>query len=182
MSTNIQDPNVAAYAKARVQTVVSMMGASGWNVHTANPELMVPSSIFFYVFDHVSRWCWMCSIPKPVFYEAADNLASIGLPECVSAVAGLVGSRDGMSSDWENQLGVALTGYITKTATYGQSNHGSSAPHFVVINYGKSKMVRPFAVPGGDRFVLPAQRVMELVRVVVSRDTITHPDWVDLRL
>lgn len=108
----------------------------------------------------------------------AATLTSVGLPQCVSAVAGLIGSRAGMSSDWENELCIALTGYITKTATYDQSAHGSSAPHFVVINYGKSEMIRPFAIPGSDRFLLPAQHVMQLVQIVVSRDTIMHPEWV----
>ena len=61
----------ADYMAARVQTIHTVARASGWELHTSNAELMVESSVFFYVFDTQSNWCWSCSIPKTMFFETS---------------------------------------------------------------------------------------------------------------
>lgn len=169
---------IESFEKARIQSIESVMKASDWKLQIHDRNAMVPSSIFLYVYDTQSKWLWLCTIAKTDFYFASAKLHTISVEQSASAVAAFIGLHNGEpSGTWEAQLALALTAYITKTATY-QQGKGVAAPHFVVINYGATNNVRPFAIPGSDRFALPVDQIHKMVAQVIDRDKLLHPHWV----
>lgn len=168
-----------AYEKARVKTVLLNLSSGGWGVDIKDEAQIVDSSIFIYVFDQESEWCWMCAIAKRSFHEATLLTARLNVEHASSAVAGLIHERgtSGQSREWSYGLAYALTAYIAKTKTFAMAEEGKKAPHFGIINYGRSERVRPFALPGSDRFSLPAQYFLQAARSVMAIDSKNHPEW-----
>lgn len=171
-----------AYMAARVQVVQSIARASGWELHTSNAELMVESSVFFYVFDTQCNWCWSCSLPKSMFFEASLQTNDFTVEQAASSlqakISDCVGRPAGPDQQWENELAIHLVAYVTKTETYRQTQRATRAPHFGVLHYSKTRMIRPFALKGSDRFLLPAATVLEYAKDVISVDSQRHPEWV----
>lgn len=167
------------YEKARVKTVLLNMNAGGWGVDLKDEAQMVDSSIFIYVLDSESDWCWMCAIGKQRFQEATLLTARLNVEHASSAVAGLIRERgtSEQNQQWSYSLAYALTAYIAKTKTFAMAEEGRKVPHFGIINYGRSERLRPFALPGSDRFALPAQYFLEAARSVMDIDSKNHPEW-----
>lgn len=169
-----------AFSAARMGVKTSVMKAGGWVVGQANEQQMVQPAIFFYVHDHQTRWTWMCSLPKNLFFEAAQNLPSYEMGMATHGVAHLVeqASKGMAQGEWEEDLAKLLSAYIIKTSTYERAGQGNLAPHFLVVHYGNTQLLRPAAINGSDQFALTAQQVMEAFVHIVTLDGVRNPQWV----
>jgi hypothetical protein len=169
-----------AFKAARISTATIVNAAGGWCPRIRNEELMVSSSFFIYLYDQQTKWCWMCSIPKSAFQEAAQRLPSSTPAQAAGGVSELVSkaASGNEEENWEEVLSLLLVAYLRGTATFSSATTGSGAPHFVVIRYGAASMVRPFAVNGNDRFPLSVDRVLGAVDYVMKLDRVNHPEWI----
>lgn len=176
----IASTQTEAFKAARISTATIVNAAGGWCPRIKNEELMVPNSIFIYVFDQHTAWCWMCSIPKSSFLEAARLLAPCDPAHAAGGVSAFVerAAKGVEVANWEEHLAQLLVAYLQGTDTYSAAMQGSGAPHFVVIRYGAASMVRPFAVNGSDRFPLSVDKVLGAVESVMKLDRAKHPDWI----
>jgi hypothetical protein len=169
----------ATFAYARVATVKSILGASGWKMDVNNPQQMVASSIHFYILDHRSDFVWMCTIPKDEFQLAIEKLPQSAPGEAVEGVIHLLLQimKPDAGSEVQSQLALMLTAYLRGTKTFEYAGRGHRTSHFGFIHYAGSKMLRPFALQGADRFPLDANTVREGFNQVVRIDKGNHPDW-----
>lgn len=169
------------FRTARVQTLKSVADASGWNLTISDVDQVMEGGVHFYVYDHSTDNIWACSMSKTNFHKVRQGMHDVSLQQAVGNVARLVTScmanPETASPDWEHELGMTLTVYITKTQTYNHTQHASLASHFVCIHYGKSGLIRPFAIAGSDRFLLPAASVVDAIERVIALDRKSHPDW-----
>jgi hypothetical protein len=168
------------YLDARVATVRAVSHANGWNLHTVNREQLAASAVFFYVFDHQASRAWVCSIQKEDFHDVRERLSQMPMAEAVALTEHAMRACVGVAAPEphaEEELAVALSAYISKTQVYAQTDNAELAPHFVVIHYAKSRTLRPFAMPGSDRFMLRTNTVLNAISSVISRDRQDHPQW-----
>jgi hypothetical protein len=170
------------YTGARIQLATAVLQAGGWSIGQQSPENMVAGSIYFYVFNAQTHWCWMCSIPKESFYLAVDRLPDTGTEHSAAAngvahLSRLAAAGKGPDG-WEDNLALLLTAYIVPTKTFKLADQGRSAPHFPVITYPKSSMIRPVALPGSDRFALPVPDIVKAAQFTIEYDRRNRPEWV----
>lgn len=146
------------FLAARAKTTVTIMNATGWKQGVLNPESVGLDSIFFYVFDYQTKWIWCCSVPKDAFYAALQQSGnvdqSVSIACCEQIIAECAAGK-GLTSEKENDLAVALVAYISCTKTYQLSDRATKANHFVVIRYGRTDTLRPFAMGGPPRHLIP---------------------------
>lgn len=167
---------------ARVQTLVSVANASGWAMKIAQADELLGGGVFFYVHDHQTGKIWVCQIAKTTFHQVRQELKDVAVDQAVGNVGRLLATGmenpESNSLDWENELGLSLTAYITKTKTYGLTQNASLTSHFVCIHYGKTSLIRPFALDGNDRFLLPTDTVVNAIQGVIAMDRQSHPEWI----
>lgn len=170
------------FLAAKAKTSVTIMNATGWKEGVINPNALGVDSIFFYVFDHQTKWTWCCSIPKDAFYavlqqaESVDHSASIA---CCGKMIADCAAGNGLNPDKENDLAIALTAYIRITRSYQLTDNATKQNHFAVIRYGLTDTIRPFAMGGPSRHLIPANVIEESMQKVIAMDSENHPEWVD---
>ena len=166
---------------ARTATVRVVSRAAGWDLHTVNPTELTQGSVFFYVFDHQTANSWACCVSKEQFHEIRQELAQVSLGVAAAATERAMRAVVGVATPTgpaETELAVALTVYVSKTGAYARSDNANVAPHFVVIHYGQTGRLRPFAIPGGDRYMLESFKVFSAIDSVIEMDRNNHPAWV----
>lgn len=169
------------FLAAKAKTTVTVMNATGWTEGIVNPRALGVDSIFFYVFDHQTKWIWSCSIPKDVFYDVvqrsknADHSASIA---CCGQMIAECASANALSQDKENDLAIALTAYFGITKSYQLTERATKAHHFAVIRYGLTSMLRPFAIGSTSRYLIAATAAEDAIRKVIAIDAQNHPEWI----
>ena len=169
------------FKSARVKTAVTIMNATGWKQGVVNPDRVSVDSVFFYVFDHQSGWIWCCSIPKDAFYAALERSKAelqedlIGF--CNQMIAECA-AGNGLNPDKENSLAMALSAYIGITRSYQLTERATKQNHFAVIRYGQTDTIRPFAMRGPARHLLPADVIDASMQKVTAIDLENHPDWI----
>lgn len=176
---NIAAQQGKAFSAAQLSIKTLVMKAGGWNVRQANEEALVHPSIFFYVMDYQTEWVWMCSVPKPSFYQAiAAQPKHVG-EQAVYGVAQIItmAARGVAEAGWEERLAKLLSAYIAMTRTFEFAEQGHRAPHFLVVHYGNADVLRPAALIGPDRHVLPAQPILRGFGDIVSHDLQRNPQW-----
>ncbi|OLP04455.1 hypothetical protein [Rhodoferax antarcticus] len=170
------------FLAARAKTAVTIMNATGWQQGIVNAECVSVDSVFFYVYDYQTKWIWCCSIPRDAFYavvkqsEAVDQSHSIAfcghmIDECAAG--------NGLNPDKENELAIALTAYISITKSYQLTDCAKKQNHFVVIRYGATDTLRPFAMSGPARHLVPAEFVEAAMQKVIAMDSQNHPEWIE---
>lgn len=88
-------------------------------------------------------------------------------------------AANGLNPDKENELAIALTAYISVTKSYQLTNSAKKQNHFVVIRYGATDTLRPFAMSGPARHLLAAEQVKEAMQKVIAMDSENHPEWIE---
>jgi hypothetical protein len=177
MSATIQ----ADFLAAKSKTAVTIMNATGWDEGVVNPMALGVDSVFFYVFDYQTQWIWCCSIPRDAFYSVieqsakADHSASIA---CCGQMIAECAAVNGLNPDKENDLASALTAYISITRSYQLTERATKQNHFVVIRYGSTDTLRPFAMGGPPRHLIPADVIRESMQKVIAMDSQNHPEWI----
>lgn len=165
---------------ARLQTLISVSAAGGWNVEIANAAEVMEGAVFLYVYDQQTDKVWVCSISKTVFHDTREKLAGLTLAQSVRNLGRLIQT---CISDMDlvpknsDELGVALTAYIAKTHIYAHTHNATITSHFVCIYYRKSATVRPFALEANDRFLIPVDTVASAIHQVIEIDRQNHPEW-----
>lgn len=177
---SIASKQAEAFKAARISTATTVNSAGGWCPRIQNEDLMLSSSIYIYLYDQQTAWCWMCSIPKSSFHETALQLVPCAPEHAAGGVATLAAkAASGLEvANWEEELALALVAYLRGTATFESARQGAGAPHFIVIRYGAGGMVRPFAANGSDRFPMSVDRVLGAVESVMKLDQFHHPEWI----
>lgn len=175
----------SSFLNARAKTAALVMNATGWQQGVINPENITADSVFFYVFDHESKWTWCCSIPKEHFYLAIkDSTEPFGqaVANCEHLIANAAQinakERLKLSMDMENTLAHYLSLYIKGTQVYELTGGATKQNHFAVIRYGRAASLRPFALGGPARHLLPARDIQACFARVVATDSSRHPEWV----
>lgn len=178
---NIAAQQSKAFSAARLSTKTLVMTAGGWKVGQANEEALVHPSIFFYTMDYETRWVWMCTVAKPSFYDAISAQPKHVGVQAVNGIAHLItmAASGAAVEAWEDKLAKLLCAYIACTRTFELAEQGQRTPHFLVVHYGKAKVLRPAALIGPDRHVLPAQLIVQGFNDVVALDRQRNPQWVD---
>lgn len=170
----------ADFLSAKAKMAVTIMNATGWQQGTVNPQHLSVDSVFFYVFDYQTKWTWCCSVPLEPFYMAVAHAASVehahSIASCERIVADCASARD-VPPEKENELAIALIFYIRLTRAYELSDRATKANHFVVIRYGSTETLRPFAMGGPARYLVAEARIGEAIQKVVAMDTASHPEW-----
>lgn len=169
---------------ARAKTAALIMNASGWKQGVMNPENITADSVFFYVFDHESKWTWCCSIPKENFFLAVKDSTGnfdqvVSNCEILISNAVQINAKDSqkLSADMEKSIAYYLSMYISKTKTYELVGRATGQNHFCVIRYGRTSLLRPFALGGPARHLLDAADIQRCFGRVVATDSIMHPEW-----
>lgn len=168
------------YLAAKAKTAITIMNANGWQQGSVNPEVMSVDSVFFYVFDHETKWIWSCSVPRDSFLKVlidAKDVLSDGLIHCCGRLISECAASVSLDPDKENELAIALAAYTGITKTYQLTARATKANHFGIIHYGLTNTVRPFAMPGSDRHMLASSEVEGAFRQVVALDQKNHPEW-----
>ncbi len=171
----------ADFLSARSKTAVVVMNATGWQQGQINAEAVGVDSVFFYVYDHQTRWLWCCSIPKDAFYATVKQSEAIAHDHSIAFCGQMIeesAQAMGENPDKENELATALTAYISVTRTYRASKNASAQNHFVVIRYGATQTLRPFAMSGPAQYLIGSEQVQAAMQKVVSMDSQNHPEWV----
>jgi len=174
--------NSSAAMEARASVVRLASEAAGWNLGALNADEVQEGSVFLYLFDVPSNRLWVASVPKSNFHAGMPKFQSMSIGDAVNAIGLMVRSNTNSALDFdaeqEKLLALMLSSYISKTQTYVRSNGATLASHFVVIHYGRTSMLRPFALNGNDRFLLPSNSVLDAIHQVIDIDRANHPDWV----
>lgn len=166
---------------ARAKTVTAISSASGWTQGMLNQQVVGVDSVFFYVLDASRDWVWCCSVPRGSFEDALARYASAGLDAAASWCGQQIESCAAKTSFTENDeldLAASLCAYFPKTQTFQLSERATTANHLVVIRYSATGMLRPFALKGPQRYLLPYESVHGAMRSVVAKDAASHPQWV----
>ena len=168
------------FLAAKAKTAVTVMNATGWDEGTVNPTALGVDSIFFYVFDYQTKWIWCCSMPKNAFYavlqQAANSDHSASIARCGQMIAECA-AGNGLNSNKENDLAIALSVYISITKSYQLTERATKQNHFAVIRYGSTDTIRPFAMGGPTRHLIPADYIQASMQGVVAMDMQNHPEW-----
>jgi hypothetical protein len=157
------------------------MNATGWQEGVVNPSALGADSVFFYVLDYQTQWIWCCSIPKDAFYavlkqsENVDHSASIA---CCGQMIAACAEGNGVNPDKENDLAIALSAYISITRSYQLTERATKQNHFAVIRYGLTDTIRPFAMGGPHRHLIPSNVIEESMQKVIAMDSADHPEWI----
>ena len=175
----------ADFLAARKKTAITIMNAAGWAEGAVDPTAVGVDSVFFYVFDHQTKWIWSCSVPKDSFHKVVVQAASGG-PANHSAIVACCGQLIdecvlGASSDpnRENDLAVALSAYISITQSYQITNNATKQNHFAVIRYGSMNIIRPFVLNGPPQHLIPSNIIHDSMLKVIAIDSKNHPEWMD---
>lgn len=169
------------FLAAKTKMSATIMNATGWQEGVIDPCAVGMDSVFCYVFDDQTKWIWSCSIPKDAFYavlqksESSDHSAFVA---CCGKMISDCAASDNLSSEMANDLAIALTAYIGKTKTYQLSERATKANHFVVIRYGSTNTLRPFALVGPARYLIAADSIQESMKQVIAMDSKNHPEWI----
>ena len=170
----------AEFLSARAKTMSTVVNASGWKVGTVNAANVGVESVFMYVFDHQSSWAWCCSVPRDMFELAIQHSRTVSPDDLTSLCDHLIatGAADtAPKQSSENHLAYALASYVSITKTYALTQHATTANHFVVIRYGRTGTLRPFAMRGPARHLLVEQVVAEAIQNVLTMDQKNHPEF-----
>ena len=169
------------YLAAKAKTTITVMNATGWKEGVINPSALGVDSVFFYVFDFHAKWEWCCSIPKEAFFavlKQSDAVAHAASIACCSHLIAECAESNGLSPGKENDLAIALSGYIGITRSYQLTERATKQNHFAVIRYGSTETVRPFAMSGPPRHLIPAKIIHESIQKVIAMDLLNHPEWI----
>ena len=170
------------FLTARAKTAVTIMNATGWKQGIVNPECLLMNSVFFYVLDHQTEWIWCCSIPRDSFHamleqsKTADQSASIAY--CGHMIA-TCANGNAVRPGQENDLAIALTAYLGITKSYQLTEGATKANHFVVVRYGQTNTLRPFAMGGPARHLIASSEVESAMKHVIDMDLVNHPEWIE---
>lgn len=172
------------FLSANAKTATSVMNATGWKEGIVNAELVNVDSVFLYAFDHQTDWLWCCSVPRDSFFEVVGKSNALdpdergGLPGLVCEIIsrGVAGKLK--EPVQENELAIALSAYTSITRSYQLTENATLANHFVVIRYGATNMIRPFASMGPARHLLIAEEIQDKIKQVVAIDSKNHPEWI----
>ena len=169
------------FLAARAKTAITIMNATGWQQGVINPECVSVDSVFFYVYDYQAKWIWSCSIPREAFYAAVQQFQSVDHSHSVAFCGQMIcqsAAANGLNPDKENELAIALTAYISITKSYQLTDCAKKQNHFVVIRYGATDTLRPFAMGGPPRHLIAADHVKESMQKVIAMDSQNHPEWI----
>jgi hypothetical protein len=193
MKSSIGQQALSDFWKSASIVTSACAGAAGWSIEVHDAEATASPSVLLYVWDSVSGWTWLCSIPRKRF-AAASGKASRERPAVVEAIRGKLGNliyraADGVAPDpedstsWENMLGAMLAAYAGSTQAWKAANGFEGGGHFIVSYYRKPGethgMLRPFALSGDTRGrdVLPVEQLLDAVHTVQRMDRERHPEW-----
>ena len=169
------------FLAAKTKTAVSIMNATGWDEGVVNPVALGMDSVFFYVFDYQTKWIWCCSIPKVAFYAALEQAGNVDHSASIACCGQMIAecaAGNGLNPDKENELATALSAYISITRSYQLTEQATKQNHFAVIRYGLTDTIRPFAMGGPPRHLIPADVIYESMQKVIAMDSQNHPDWI----
>lgn len=169
------------FLAARAKTAITIMNATGWQQGIVNVECVSVDSIFFYVYDHQTQWIWCCSIPRDSFYAVVQQSETVEHSRSIALCGHMIAesaAANGLNPDKENELAIALTAYISITKSYQLTDSAKKQNHFVVIRYGATDTLRPFAMSGAPRHLLAAEQVEAAMKKVISVDSENHPEWI----
>lgn len=169
------------------------VGAAGWSVEIHDAEATTSPSVLLYVWDSVTGWTWLCSVPRQRFTETSTK-ASQELPAVVDAIRGKLGDAiyraavgcepdPDDSAPWEQVLGSMLAVYAGTTQAWSATGGFREGGHFIVSYYRQpaeaTGMLRPFALSGDTRGrdVLSVGQLLDAVRSVREMDRARHPEW-----
>ena len=164
---------------AKAKTAITLMNATGWSHGSINPENLSGDAVFFYAYEPDLQWTWCCAIQKDTFYTFVNEFKDVDPSVFASLCAHMIDlcSKHPPSPDHEMKLAQALSCYIAITNTYAISDKARRQNHFAVIRYGKTELVRPFALGGPARALLPASQIKQAFHSVVTMDLDNHPEW-----
>lgn len=171
------------FLAANAKTAITFMNATGWQAGTMNAERVNVDSVFLYAFDHQSAMTWACSVPRDNFLklvataQALPKAVRAAFPTvCAQAIAKAASTKK-LDESFENELGIALSTYISMTDSYRLTERATKANHFIVIHYGDTGFVRPYASKGPARHLISSEEIQAGIQHVVSLDAQRHPDW-----
>lgn len=170
----------ADFLAAKAKTAVTIMNGMGWKDGVVNPGELGVDSVFFYVFDQQTKWLWCCSVPKVHFYKVVNQSEGLDKSDSITYCGQMIAdcaAGNALNPDKENELAIALIGYIRITRTYELTEKATHQNHFVVIRYGSTDNIRPFALSGPQRHLLAANEVQKVMAKVIGMDTKNHPEW-----
>ena len=160
------------------------MNALGWAKGQINPQNLTGDAVFFYVHDFQTGWIWSCSIQRETFLETL-NKSKATEPDkimiifhCCDMINLGAASKTDLPSAKETELAYALTFYFGITKSFELSEQATKCNHFFVIHYEATKTLRPFAMRGLARQLMPVNEVKLAIGQVVSLDAKNHPDWI----
>lgn len=168
------------FLAARAKTAVTIMNATGWQQGVVNLECVSVDSIFFYVHDSQTKWIWCCSIPRDAFYAVIEQSGSVEHSHSIALCGHMIeecAAATRLSPTKENEPATALTAYISITKSYQLTDHAKNQNHFVVIRYGATDTIRPFAMNGPARHLIEVEQVKAAMQKVISMDAESHPEW-----
>ena len=171
----------SAFLAAKAKTSVTIMNATGWDEGVINPRALGVDSVFFYVFDYQTKWIWCCSIPTVSFYDALEQAVNVEQSAAIACCGQMIAecaTGNGLNPDKENNLATALCAYISITRSYQLTERATKQNHFAVIRYGLTDTVRPFAMGGPPRHLIPANVIQESMQKVIAMDSANHPEWI----
>ncbi len=169
------------YLAAKAKTSVSIMNATGWQEGVINPRALGVDSVFFYVFDEQTKWQWCCSLPKDAFFavvKRSENVTHSASIACCTHLIAECAAGFELNPKKENDLGIALSAYISVTRSYQLTERATKQNHFGVIRYGSTDTIRPFAMGGPPRHLIPEQVIYDSFLKVISMDSRNHPEWI----
>lgn len=169
------------FKAARVKTAITIMNATGWKHGVVNPDCVSVDSVFFYVLDYETQWIWCCSIPRDSFYAALEQSKATAQDVSISYCGHMIAegaAASALNPSKEGDLAIALTSYIGITKSYQMTERATKANHFVVIRYGQTDTLRPFAMSGPDRHLIAANEVERAMKQVIAMDASSHPEWI----
>ena len=171
----------ADFLAARAKTAVTIMNVTGWKQGVVNPDCVSVDSVFFYVFDYQTKWIWCCSIPKDAFFAVIQQSANVDHSASIACCGQMIAEcavGNGLNPDKENDLAIALSAYISITRSYQLTERATKQNHFVVIRYGSTDTIRPFAMGGPPRHLIPSNVIEESMQKVIAMDSANHPEWI----
>ena len=87
-------------------------------------------------------------------------------------------ASNGLNPDKENDLAISLSVYISITRSYHLTDNATKQNHFAVIRYGLTDTIRPFAMGGPPRHLIPSNVIEESMQKVIAMDSANHPEWI----
>lgn len=172
----------ADYIAAKIKTTTSTLEATGWKAGTIDPLHAGVDSVFFYVLDHSSKWMWSASVPRESFFQLLEAskalLESDIIAHCNVMIADSANQQIEGNPDKEKELAITLSAYIGITRSYQATAKATKANHFVVIRYGATDTLRPFALSGSATHLITAPAIQNAMQQVIELDTKNHPDWI----